>query len=296
MNIGTILSLFLYAVIKVDSINWTTKDGNNGIALVHHSSALISFTTHTQEYEIDLEKLWKITENINKHITTIENSCLESNDEFRKEMKNKLSTHAISITEKIISISDLEQNCQGRRTKRDFNFKEAAKEVLDRVDSFVNKIDDIKRENNLTYSKMNNNFNIQVCTLEMMDYEKKIFNIQNFLIKNDANSLFKIIDVSKVRKDIFENSIQNKSIKSFSKEGTCGDFLETNKLISKLLKNSEISSQIVNSEVIIKMKTPIFETSTVKIHKIIKTPVTVYNETLIIEGLAEYVIVGAMLH
>jgi hypothetical protein len=127
MNIQTILIMILYTGMRVISLNWTPKTGNNAIVLVQHSSALISFKTHTQKYEFNLAGLFDITDTIRKHINTLEINCLELNDVFCKEKVDKLNTHLMSLNEKITSISNLERNCINLRTKKDLNLKEALK-------------------------------------------------------------------------------------------------------------------------------------------------------------------------
>lgn len=278
--------------MRVFSIDWTPKTGNNAIVLVQHSSALISFTTHTQKYEFNLAGLFEITDTIGSHINTIENNCLKLNDVSCEENVIKLNEHVMSLNEKIISISNLEQNCLNLRSKKDLNIEKATKEILDKVNSLIYKMDNVTIQNNLTNSKTINNFNIQVCTLELMNCERKILDIQNLLIENDSTSLLKIIDETILRTDIFKSSFRNDSIKSFSTEETCGNFLDTHKLISKLIKISEISSEIINSKVVITIRTPILEQRPVKVYKLIKTPVTIHDETIIIKNLPDNVIIG----
>lgn len=306
MSIKTILILILYTQMEVISIDWTPKNRNNGIILVQRHSIFASFATHSKTYEIDLTQLSKITGDIYSHINRIEKDCTISNDITCNKIVNTLKSHASTLAEKTLLFFNLEQNYGKKRAKKELNIQKAAKDVIEKIDGLVDRVYNVskseekanerieKLENyaNSTVSTMNNNLAVEICMWEIMNYERKIIDIQSFIIENDVINLLRIVNYTELCMDISENALRNKTLNSITDEGTCKNIFVSNKITSGLLKMSKISSKILDSKLIIEVETPILEPNVFKLYKVIKTPITIHDETLIVNNLPDNIILG----
>lgn len=305
-GIVTFLILILYIQTEVISFIWTPKNNNNGIVLVQQNSALISFATYTKEYEIDLAQLLGAAERITSHINSIRNDCNITNNTNCNTILNTLKSRSITLTENVLLFFPQERNDENKRDKRESETEKRVKNVLKNIDGLVdhvyniseseketnNKVEKLKNYVDSISSNIDDNLAIEICMWELMDFEEKITNIRGLIIENDMTNLLKIVNDAQLRKDILEFSFRNKTIESFINEDTYKSNFDSHKITSNLLKNSKISSKIRESKLIIRVESPILEYNAFKVYKTIKTPVTIDRETLIVNSLADIILMG----